>query len=403
MLIPLSLLIGCPRPDDSDPPGVAVDPACAAAGCLRSVEDLGRWDRGALEPFLLPGVSIDNGYRVFVVHYATGDDAVTSTATVTLPVDAAEEPAAGWPIVVNAHGTIGLDDPCQLSGTVSGSGLAGLFGARGAIGVAPDYRGLGGPGFHPYLDTKTEGEAVLDAIRAASALAELEGWPTRGTSAVTGLSQGGHAVFAAASQHQRYAPELDVRAFGAAAPASAWEEQWRPGVTVPGPHLATFALLAWSWADQAGADDAGVWAAPLGTQIDGLVAERCAWSPTFTGEPLLGDAIATSPSDVFAPAFLDAFASGDWPPAFAFMREGFARNRVGPFTSPAPIHVWQGTADEVVLPWMTEALVDDLVAGGMDVELTLVPGGTHTDTAFGFVAVPERATDASIAWVKSRL
>ena len=51
----------------------------------------------------------------------------------------------------------------------------------------------------------------------------------------------------------------------------------------------------------------------------------------------------------------------------------------------------------------TRQMVDDLVAGGVDVELHLVAGGTHTTTAFGFLATDELATAESLAWVQERL
>lgn len=51
----------------------------------------------------------------------------------------------------------------------------------------------------------------------------------------------------------------------------------------------------------------------------------------------------------------------------------------------------------------TQALVDDLNAGGMQVELTLVAGGDHLDTAFGFLARQQKATAESVSWVLARL
>ena len=404
----LSLVLSCvpsaPALDDPQPEDavVVVDSSCSAAGCLKAVADIGVFTRSDIEPLLFAGVTIDNGYRVLSVEYATAGR--SSTATVTLPVDlGGDEPSDGFPVVVNAHGTIGLDDPCRLSGTISGTGLAGLFGARGAIGIAPDYPGLGTPGLHSYLDAHSEGASVLDAVRAALLVARHEGVKANGRSAVVGLSQGGHAVLSAAALHHSYAPELDIRAFAATAPANVYEEQWRAGVAVAGPHLSQFALLSWSWAHDSGVDDSGIWAPALAPNIDGLLMTRCEWSPSFTDEPLLGEAISDVPADVFSAAFLDAFARGSWTGDFAFMGERFATNRVIPFEQSAPMRIWQGTADVVVLPSMTQALVADLRAGGMEIDLTLVPAGTHIDTAFGFLAFPERATAQSVAWIKDQL
>lgn len=103
----------------------------------------------------------------------------------------------------------------------------------------------------------------------------------------------------------------------------------------------------------------------------------------------------TTSAEVFTPEFAANFKTGDAGP-WAHLGERFARERVVPFTQTAPIRIWEGTADVTVLPSHTQALVDDLNAGGMQVELTLVPGGDHLDTAFGFLA-------RSASWILARL
>ncbi len=383
----------------------APDPACAAAGCLRSARSLGSWTREDLRPYVDAAVTLENGYEVLVVEYLT--ESGPTTGTVTLPLDlVGDAPPSGFPVVVNAHGTVGLDDVCRLSGTVSGSGLAGLFGARGAIGVAPDYPGLGSPGYHRYLDARAEATSVLDAIRAAAQVARWRAVPDNGRSAVVGLSQGGHAALAAATWHSRYAPELDVRAFAASGPASGWHEHWAPYIDIAGGHLVMHALLAWSYAEATGTDDAGVWADTLAPTVDAHLTTRCYWSPDFGAEPLLSDGFPVRPADVFTAPFREAWASGDWG-AWPALGDRFSDNRIEPWLAEgeqtAAIAVWQGTDDTTVLPWMTQDLVAGLRAGGVEVELTLVEGGTHTTTAFGFLATPELATDPSLAWVRARL
>ena len=83
--------------------------------------------------------------------------------------------------------------------------------------------------------------------------------------------------------------------------------------------------------------------------------------------------------------------------------EGFEANRIRPWLDEgdqtAPIRIWQGDLDAVVPLWTTSQLVDDLSKGGIDVSMTVVPGGEHTTTAFGFVASYELATEESVAWV----
>ncbi len=383
---------------DTADSGGLTGPDCVEAGCLVAVESLGRFSQAALQAAVDPAVQVDNGYEVFIVGYRTEGGRV-ATATVTLPIDASP-PAGGWPVVANAHGTAGLDDPCRLSGTVSGSGLAGLFGARGAIGVAPDYLGLGGPDVHRYLDLYDEAVAVLDSLRAAESLALLEGVPSSGRSAVVGLSQGGHATLAAATWHSRYAPELDIRAFGAAGPASGFVEHWSNGVRFEGSHLALHAMLTWSFAEAAGAPLDGVWAA--GFDPEPTLLGRCGWDLDFSGALTLYDGFPTVPEDVFSTAYLAEYSSRTFD-GFEFVAEGFERNRVRPWLDvgeqTAPIAVWQGTEDDVVPLFYTADMVSDLQDAGVDITLHQVVGATHTNTAFGFLASPELATDEAVAWV----
>jgi len=384
--------------------GTADTGACTEPGCLVSYESLGRFDRSDLQPYVVVGPPITTGYEVFTIEYLTEGSRV-ATGTVTLPIDPlSPAPVDGWPTVVNNHGTIGVSDDCRLSGTVSGSGLAGLFGARGAIGVAPDYVGLGGPGDHHYLDLYDEAVSVLDSVRAAHHLAAAEGVASSGRTAVVGLSQGGHATLAAATWHSRYAPELDIRAFAASGPASVYEEQWRDGVQFPGSHMALHALLAWSFAQRTGNDDDPLWAE--GFDPEPHLTSRCGWDPDFTGEPTLYDDFPTTAAEVFHPDYLGVYVDGSFT-GFDFVAERFEANRIVPWLDDgdqtAPIAVWQGTDDTVVPLVYTRQMVTDLQDGGIDITLHEVPGGEHTTTAFGFLASVELATDESLSWVFEQL
>ncbi len=113
----------------------APDPECDLDGCLLSADKVGDYPVAALAPFLEPDVHIDNGYTVWTVRHRTDGAESLAAITVPLPVD---PPEGGYGVVANNHGTTGLDDPCALTGTVFGAALSGLFGARGAIGVATD-------------------------------------------------------------------------------------------------------------------------------------------------------------------------------------------------------------------------------------------------------------------------
>lgn len=375
------------------------DPECDEPGCLRSARFVGDYTRGALVPLLEPSVSIDNGYAVVALEYQTGDR--TSLATVTIP-HPCRPPPAGYAVVVNAHGTVGLDDPCRLTGTSYAAGLAGLFGARGVVGVAPDYPGLGTPGVSPYLVREVEGTAVLDALRATRALLRHIEVPSSHRYAVVGLSQGGHATLAAAALHQSYAPELNIRAFAAAAPASAWLSQWRRGVRYEGPHIAYHAMLIYAWAEHYRHAGSALWTQPTAQHIDSIMREACSFD--FGGaRSTYRDQLGDDPEAIFDPAFLSAYRAGELSELAPSIEDAFASNALGPFEQTAPLAIWQGGADTTVLPEDTAELVASLRSGGVDVEHHQVAGAGHLETAFGFVTQAQAATEESIAWVKAAL
>jgi hypothetical protein len=383
-------------PLDAGTPDVA---RCERAGCIRSVTEIGHYTKAELEENLEDGVSIDNGYSVWVIEYATGER--TSLATVTIPYPL-EPTAAGYPIVANAHGTSGLDDPCQLSNTVYATGLAGLFGARGAIGIAPDGPGLGTPGLAAYLVSEPAGMAVLDALRAASELAERMHVPTSQRYAAVGLSEGGHSVLAAAALHVEYAPELDVRAFAVAAPASVWFEKWQAGIAYDGSGVSSYAMLFYAWADYYRYTGPSLWTVATASRIDDVMTTACAFD--FGGARMTYEqALGTQASRVFDAEFLAAFRNGSLPPTAAKLMDAFAKNRIGPYQQTAPLAIFQGDSDTVVLLDDTTELVGDLQRAGVRVDYHIVLGGTHTNTAYGFVSQRQVATQASIAWVLDHL
>jgi pimeloyl-ACP methyl ester carboxylesterase len=126
-------------------------------------------------------------------------------------------PKGGWPVVTWAHGTTGIAPQCAPSrdtGPSSGAyttdiGTAPLFNTwikDGYAVVRTDYEGLGGPGVHPYLIGRSEGDGVLDIVRAARQLDPA----VSNRMIIAGHSQGGHAALWAASLAPRYTPDLQL-------------------------------------------------------------------------------------------------------------------------------------------------------------------------------------------------
>jgi pimeloyl-ACP methyl ester carboxylesterase len=375
------------------------DRNCSQNGCVRSAKHAGNYTALQVYPYADLGVLIENGYSVGVVEFVTGSRVSRATITIPYPLF---PPKGGFPIVGNAHGSVGIDDPCQLTGTVLGTGMAGLFGARAAIGIAPDGPGLGTPGLLPYLVREVEGDMMLDALRAARNVARTLEVPLAERYAVVGLSEGGYTTIAAASRHAEYAPELNVRAFAAGAPADAWLEHWSEGIAENGEQVPYHAMLFYAWQRYYDYDGPSLWTPKVAGVIDGLMMRACAYDFEGQRETYLST-LGSDAEQVFAPELLKGYRAGKLPESAATISHAFDTNRLGPFEQTAPLSIWQGTADVTVPQTQTEELIDALRAGGVDVDYHLIDGAEHTTLAFGPVTKEQLATSATIAWVKDKL
>lgn len=85
--------------------------------------------------------------------------------------------------------------------------------------VVTDYEGLGTPGNHPYVNRDSQGQAALDAARAALRLPGTDLAPDSKT-VVTGYSQGGGAAAAMGELQPTYAPDVNLVGVVAGAPPS---------------------------------------------------------------------------------------------------------------------------------------------------------------------------------------
>ncbi|BBY28655.1 lipase family protein [Mycolicibacterium sediminis] len=95
--------------------------------------------------------------------------------------------------------------------------------ARGFAIVMTDYQGLGTPGLHTYVNRVAQGNAMIDAGRAAMRLPDTSLDP-QGPVAFWGYSQGGGAAASAAELAPSYAPDLHVVGTYAGAPPADLKE-----------------------------------------------------------------------------------------------------------------------------------------------------------------------------------
>lgn len=161
------------------------------------------------------------GTTIYQVLYLSSDargrpDAVSGT--VYLPKSRA---SATTPIIGFAPGTVGLADTCAPSRQLTASGGSDYNQIavsaqlnRGWAVAETDYQGLGTPGEHTYVVGRSEGHAVIDAVRAATRLAQT-GLSSTAPVAFYGYSQGGGGAAWAGELQPRYAPEMPLKAVSA--------------------------------------------------------------------------------------------------------------------------------------------------------------------------------------------
>jgi alpha-beta hydrolase superfamily lysophospholipase len=144
------------------------------------------------------------------------DDVVPVSAAAFVPRGTA--PAGGWPVIAVGHPTTGISTECapsfyrNLLGTVD---LVANLLELGFVVVQTDYRGLGTPGSHAYLEPTAAARNIIDSVRAVRSLvpdATDEWWGF-------GVSQGGHAVFRANEIAGTYGNGLELKGTISMSPA----------------------------------------------------------------------------------------------------------------------------------------------------------------------------------------
>ena len=300
-------------------------------------------------------------YRTTDVH---GDPAV-ATGVLVAPLTPA--PSRGRTVVSWGHPTTGAARDCAPSyGFDPFVGIEGLrfLLDRGYAVVATDYVGMGTAGPDSYLVGVTGGNAVLDAVRAARAITDA-----RASERVVlwGHSQGGQAVLFAAQQAADYAPELDIQAVAAAAPAADL-----PGLMsahlddISGVTIGSYAFTA--YADVYPEASLDVILTPTAQQIVPRMNQLCLLTniPELheIGQPLVGDFTTSDPT-----------TTEPW----ASLLEA---NSAGATAFDAPLFLAQGLEDELVVPSDTTEFAQHEADLGMDVTYHEIPFASHGTVAY---------------------
>ena len=329
----------------------------------------------------LPGAPFGStAYRVLYRSTGLKGEPVAVSGVVVIP--GGPVPPRGRDIVAWAHPTSGVVPRCAPSlrpgvlGTIPG--LHEML-ARGYIVTATDYPGLGTAGPHPYLVGVSEGQAVLDSVRAVRAFPEAS---ASSRFAVWGHSQGGHAALYAGQLARRYAPDLQLVGIAAAAPATELAALFDADISTVNGKILT-AMTLWSWSQVFGARLDNVVDADVMASIN-RIANTCVESPIdiillrFAERPLQRTFLKVDDLTKVEP----------W-------RSLMAQNTPRPSSGGAPVFLAQGTADSVVHPAITERYMAALCGHGIPVAFVLMPGVIHAFAA-------RQSATAAVAWIADR-
>jgi len=289
-------------------------------------------------------------------------------------------PPGGRNVIAWAHPTTGIAPACAPSldsGGIGGITLAqsipGLadFIAAGDVVTATDYQGLGTQGVHPYLIGQSEGQNILDSVRAARL---LPGAHLSGNFAVWGHSQGAQAALFAGQLAASYTPELHLVGVAAAAPPTDMQGE----LTEPFRSNAGRLLAAWIYYS---------WAITYNVPITTVVYPQII--PAIDHEAgLCINTLAQGAQAILAARQLNPFwdhppaATPPWP-------ELFAENSPGHSPPGAPLLIIQGLKDPTVEPHWTESFVSRACARGDVLEFDRMPGVTHLPVAYKALPVVE--------------
>jgi pimeloyl-ACP methyl ester carboxylesterase len=160
--------------------------ANAALGAILACAPADVLDEATVGSDVGSAMTVTSAVKTYLVAYETRDGSGNPAVSTARPV----------PIVVAAHGSVGLADSCVPSLGLDDN-LPLPYAGRGFAAIAPDFAGLGNAGTQDYLNQRAQGWQLLDGARALRAL--LAPGVTAQDLILSGYSQGGGAAISAQS------------------------------------------------------------------------------------------------------------------------------------------------------------------------------------------------------------
>jgi pimeloyl-ACP methyl ester carboxylesterase len=232
---------------------------------------------------------------------------------------------------------------------------------------------------HPFLSGTSEARGVLDAVRAARALAPRK---LRRDVVISGHSQGGHAALFAASLAPKWTPDLKVRGTVAFAPVSHLVDQASllDSLTGPGGGLSALVAMIFRGLDEsAPALDVPAILSDKATALYPQTLSEC-----YDRLKLAGSFGGLAPSELLRPGV-------DRAPLLAAL----AKNETASLRIGTPVRIEQGAADTTVFKLFTDRLVGAYKKAHLKVSYKAYPGVDHGGV------VTAAAKDAT-KWIKGR-
>lgn len=365
---------------------------------VESSERTTRQQQAALDPFYTPpsplpsntpgtlirsepmaGVKVPGGSAHRILYVSEQGTGTVRVSGGMVFVPDAPAPAGGRPVLAWAHGTLGQGDACVPSRSANPLGDLDWVGqamSYGWVVAATDYSGLGTPGPAAYLIGTDEAKDVLNSVRAA---AQLKDTQTNRQLLVFGHSQGGHSSLWTASEAATYAPELQLVAAGAAAPAAELD---------PLVKLQWDQVLGWAIAPDVVVDwpaiypdlDTDAVLTKVGKKNVARIAELCIKDAAIEG--LIRNKLFKQQMFTKDPTTLPAWAA--------------ALDAQSAPTPKVPTLVLQSESDNVILPQTTSKFIVDSCAEGAPLSQMWIDGVTHMQTAI--VGGP-----SVLMWLRQRL
>jgi len=241
----------------------------------------------------------------------------------------------------------------------------------GYVVTATDYSGMGASGPQSYLVGTTEGDNVLDSVRAARAMPEAH---ATNELLLWGHSQGGQAALFAAQDASAYAPELRLRGVAVAAPAAELGALLHDDIDDDsGVTIGAYAFDAYAAVYESRVDDGDLATVmtPAGIAATPKMAGICLLDQKkihAIAKPLVGRYLTRNPEEV--------------EPWKTLLRQNTpGGQRIG-----VPILVAQGADDTLVHPATTTEYVHRLCAGGEHVEYDTIAKTGHALVALRAVS-----------------